>query len=66
MNYIKLYHFFAWSNSYGWQHLGSTDGYETLEECEKDNQLTIETRDKCKVMKLEFEKDFPESEENEK
>lgn len=49
---IRLYHFFAWSNHYGWQHLGSTDGYETLKELKEDMKFTIESRDKYKIMKL--------------
>ncbi len=52
---IKLYHFFAWSNHNGWQHLGLIDGYETYEECHMDNRFHIQgdnKRDKFKIMKL--------------
>ena len=51
---IPRFHFFAWSNHYGWQHLGSTDGYMTYEECYNDNEFYIkhEGRDDWRIMEL--------------
>jgi hypothetical protein len=56
---IKLYHFFAWGNSRGWQHLGYVDGYSTYTDCYEDNEFYIEKRDKWKIMKLVDTKDLP-------
>ena len=50
---ISLYHFFAWSNHYGWQHLGHSDGYDSYDECYKENKFYInKPREKWKIMKL--------------
>ncbi len=52
---IPLYHFHAWSDYYGWQHLGATDGYMTYEECYNDNLFHIKDggRIKWQISKLQ-------------
>ena len=50
--HIALFHFFRWSEHYGWQHLGATDGYDSYEKCRKDQEFTINNGDKYKIMKL--------------
>jgi len=52
MDEIHKFHFFVWSQSYGWQHLGLTDGYETIEELKKGCSYHIENRHTYKIMKL--------------
>ena len=39
------FYFWRWSPSYGWRQLGRSDGYDTKEEAERDNEFTISDDD---------------------
>ena len=51
---ISLYHFFSFSDYYGWQHLGMVDGYDSIKETKKDQEFNIKDSTKWKIMKLEL------------
>lgn len=49
---IKLFHFYAWSDSYGWQHLGCSDGYNSYDECHGSNLFYIRESGNDEKLKL--------------